>query len=265
MRERPTNQAAGLLELAGPQGPRLMAMVSHGDEQSELLLLWRLCSSLVNFGYAVTVLDATTRESESNPGLEQLLEYAYWRGAEHLNAPEWTVMPAAMGLQSLAEMPERKEQSLQHLGRLFQHEGALILYGKADWLVPLLSGSGLKPLLAVAPMKTSLLTSYQALKVLLLKGRLEPTIVNMVQERNAALPVNTRTVAASLTDCARNFLGYEVNALNIATPSDDDRPCVGIQHLALRMIESAVPLESDVLGTLSSAPQHSMDIFSRTH
>jgi hypothetical protein len=170
-----------------------------------------------------------------------------------------------MGLQTLAAMPDRKEQSLQHLGRLFQHEGALILYGKADWLVPLLADSGLKPLLAVAPIKTALLTSYQALKLLLLKGRLEPTIVNMIHERNAALPAKTRTVAASLTDCARNFLGYEVNALNIATPSDDDRPCVGIQHLALRMIESAIPLESDVLGTMSWSPEHGMDIFSRTH
>jgi len=162
-------------------------------------------------------------------------------------------------------MPERKAQSLQHLGRLFQHEGALILYGKADWLVPLLSDSGLRPLLAVAPMKASLLTSYQALKVLLLKGRLEPTIVNMVQERNVAPPAKTRTIAASLTDCAMNFLGYEVNALNIATPSGDDRPCVGIQQLALRMIQSAMPLESDPLGAMPQAQGYSMDTLSRTH
>jgi hypothetical protein len=168
-------------------------------------------------------------------------------------------------MQSLAAMPERKAQSLQHLGRLFQYEGVLIVYGKADWLVPLLSDSGLKPLLAVAPMKTSLLTSYQALKVLMLKGRLEPTIVNVVQERHVALPVKSGTVAASLSDCARNFLGYEVNALNIAAPSDEDRPCVDIQHLALRMIESAVSLESDLVGAMPQTPGYSMDIFSRTH
>jgi hypothetical protein len=265
MLDRPTNQAAGLLDLASPQGTRLMAMVSHGDDQSELPLLWRVCSSLVDFGYAVTVLDATTRESDSNPGLEQLLEYAYWRAAEHLDDPQWTVIPAATGLQTLAGMPEHKEQSLQHLGRLFQHEGAILVYGKADWLVPLLSDSGLKPLLAVAPMKTSLLTSYQALKVLLLKGRLEPTIVNVTQERDSVLMAKTGTVVASLSDCARNFLGYEVNALNIATPFDDDRPCVEIQHLALRMIESALPLESDLFGSMPQATGHSMDIFSRTH
>lgn len=265
MLDRPANQAAGLLELASPQSPRLMAMVSHGDELSELPLLWRLCSSLVEFGYAVTVLDATTRESENNPGLEQLLEYAYWRGTDNLEAPEWSVIPAGMGLQNLAAMPERKEQSLQHLGRLFQHEGAIILYGKAEWLVPLLSDSGLKPLLAVAPMKTSLLTSYLALKQLLLKGRLEPTIVNLVQEHNAAVATRIGTVAASLSDCARNFLGYEVNALNIAAPSDEDRPCVGVQRLALRMLESAMPLDTSLLGAEPQAQGRGMAHFAGSH
>lgn len=265
MLDRPANQAAGLLELASPQSPRLMAMVSHGDEQSELPLLWRLCSSLVEFGYAVTVLDATTRETENNPGLEQLLEYAYWRGTDSLDAPEWTVMPAGMGLQSLAAMPERKEQSLQHLGRLFQNEGAVILYGKAELLVPLLSDSSLRPLLAVAPMKASLLTSYLALKQLLLKGRLEPTIVNLVREHNAATATRIGTVAASLSDCARNFLGYEVNALNIAATSDEDRPCVGIQRLALRMLESAIPLDAAVPGAMGRTQGNSMAYFAGSH
>ena len=265
MLDRPANQAAGLLELARPQSPRLMAMVSHGDELSELPLLWRLCSSLVEFGYAVTVLDATTRETESNPGLEQLLEYAYWRGADNLDAPEWTVIPAGMGLQSLCAIPERKEQSLQHLGRLFQNEGAVILYGKAELLVPLLSDSRIHPLLAVAPMKASLLTSYLALKQLLLKGRLEPTIVNLVQEHNAAAATKIGSVAASLSDCARNFLGYEVNALNIAAPVDEDRPCVGIQRLALRMLESAMLLDAPVPNAMPHTRGTGLAYFAGSH
>lgn len=265
MLDRPSNQAAGLLELATPQAPKLMAVVSHGDEQSELPVLWRLCSSLVDFGYTVTVLDATTTESDTNPGLEQLLEYAYWRGMENPDAPAWNVIPAAMGLQSLCALPARKTQSLQHLGRLFFHEGVVILYGKAEWLTPLLANSGVKPLLAVAPVKSSLLTSYLALKRLLLKGGLAPTIVNMVEEKRRATGMQMNTVANNLSDCARNFLGFEVNALDITTPDDDDRPCVEIQRLALRMLESALPLTTGSPDMANRVPHSGLNHFAGSH
>lgn len=266
MLEQAANQAAGLLTLASPQGPRLMAMVSHGDEESDLALLWRICSTMVDFGYSVTVLDASTRESDHNPGLEQLLEHTYWHGCDSLDAPDWTVIPAGMGLQTLCTMPERQQQSLQLLGHLFQHEGALIVYGAAPGLAPLLSDTGLKPLLAVAPARASLITSYRALKQLLLTGRLEPTIVNLVQTHNkAATPLKTGSVAASLSECARNFLGYEVNALNIAAPRDDDRPSTDLQHLALRMLENAMPLNPGVPDTMRYAPHQGMGTFARNH
>ena len=245
MLDRSTHQAAGLLEFASPPGARLLAMVSHGDEQSELPLLWRICASLVDFGYPVTVLDATTQESASNSGLEQLLDYAYWRSEEESDVPAWRVVPAAMGLQSLCANPASRAQSLRTLGNLFQYEGAVIVYGKVECLVPLLEGHNIKPLLALAPQKTSLITSYRALKHLLLKGRLAPTIVNIVQDHPHKVDANWQAVATSLSDCARNFLDYNVNALHIATPTDIDAPCAEVQHLALRMLESALPLASD--------------------
>lgn len=246
MLDSPPNQAAGLLRLARSQGPRLMAMVSHGDERTELPLLWRLCASLVDYGYAVTVLDATTCESDGNPGLEQLLEFGYWRSGESPEIPAWNVIPSGIGMQSLCAMAERRTQSLQHLGRLFQHDCAIILYSKAELLVPLLSDSKLKPLLAVAPVKTSLLTSYRALKHLLLKGRLEPLIVSL-DSADSAMRAHAGTAAANLSECARNFLGFEVNTLNIATPVDDNPICVVVQNLALRMFESAIPLDNGIL------------------
>ena len=70
MRERPNNQAAGLLDLAAMPSPKLTAMVAHGDEQAELPLLLRMCAAWVGFGYPVTVLDGTVRESADNPGLD---------------------------------------------------------------------------------------------------------------------------------------------------------------------------------------------------
>lgn len=260
MLDRPANQAAGLLELAIPQAPKLMAVVSHGDEQSELPVLWRLCTSLADFGYAVTVLDATTCESETNPGLEQLLDYAYWRGSENPDAPAWNVIPAGAGLQSLNAEPGRRAQNLQHLGRLFFHEGVVIVYGKAEWLTPLLAHSGIKPLLALAPVKRSLLTSYLALKRLLLKGGLEPTIVNMVDDKRAATRLERGAVTLNLSDCARNFLGFEVNAIDIRTP-DDDKPCADIQRLALQMLESALTLTADAPDAASCSQHFNMNYF----
>jgi hypothetical protein len=243
MLERFTNQAAGLSALAQPQGPRLMAMVNHGDEALELPLLWRLCSAMMDYGYAVTILDATTCESQANPGLAQLLEYDAWHSSANADSAEWKIIPAAFGLQNLGLMPERKAQSLHLLGQLFQHEGVLIIYGKAQWLVPLLSNSGIKPLLAVAPIKSSLLGSYVALKHLLLNGRLAPTIVNLVQSTPAKSKVKVRAVATTLSECAKNFLGYEVNALTISASFDDGGPCADMQNLALRMLEDAILLE----------------------
>lgn len=265
MLERPANQAAGLLKLASPQAPQLMAVVNHGDETAELALLWRLCSSLVDFGYAVTVLDATTYESEANPGLEQLLEYAYWRGNENADAPAWNVIASGRGLQTLAGMPQRKQQSLQHLGQLFLHEGVLIVYGHAALLTPLLAHSGIQPLLAIAAAKRSLLSSYLALKRLLLKGGLEPTIVNLVQAASPAASPKVHGVVSSLSDCARIFLGFEVNAFDVTSSNDDDRPCATIQRLALRMLESALPLTTDMPNTPSYPPHPGIHPSMRSH
>jgi len=265
MLEMSANQATGLMALAAPQGPRLMAMVNHGDQSGELPLLWRLCSTMVGFGYTVTVLDATTCESEANPGLEQLLEYDFWHADDSLQTPEWTVMPAAFGLQSLGAMQDRRAESLQHLGQLFQHEGAVIFYGKAQWLAPLLHASGVKPLLAVSPVKSSLLSSYVALKHLLLNGRLEPTIANLEHVREPTQRSKGRAVATTLSECARNFLGYEVNALNISAPTEDDRPSTDLQHLALRMLEDSIALMPQVPLGLQPTQHAGLGHFTRGH
>jgi hypothetical protein len=159
-------------------------------------------------------------------------------------------------LQSLCATPSSKSQSLLYLGSLFPQEGAVIVYGKVECLVPLLHDTSVRPLLALAPLKTSLITSYRALKHLLLKGRLEPTVVNLVQSQHVAATAKIGNVAASLSDCARNFLGYEVNALTISAPADHELPCSEIQHLALRLLESALPLTAEHAHFAPQAPFH---------
>ena len=198
MHETPINQAAGLQGLVQPCGPRIMAMVSHGDEGAELPLLWRLCWTLADFGYTVTVLDATTFESESNPGLDQLFENPYLHSETRSDAPEW--------------------------------------------LVPMVGQCGITPLLVVTPEKASLLSSYRALKRLLIGGQLEPTIVNITQPSHDA-STRLRHVpagAASLVTCAKNFLNYDVKTITLA--SNEEHASHTMQRLALRLMEGAVSL-----------------------
>ena len=234
MLESTTNQASGLLALAPQQGPRLMAVVSHGDDRAELPLLWRICAALVDFGYAVTVLDATVCESEANPGLEQMLECNYSRMAESLDAPAWTVVPAARGVQGLCAIPAQKSHNLSRLGRMFPHAGVVILYSNAEWLVALLGESECSPLLPVSSQKNSLMTSYLALKRLLKNGKLQPTVVNLAQ--------NQRAVAVSLSECAKTFLDYDVKPINIRTLTEESFSGGDVPLLALRLLEGALAL-----------------------
>lgn len=236
MLEHVTNQASGLLGLIPPPAPRFIAMVSHGDEQAELPLLWRLCLALVNYGYSVTVLDATTCESETNPGLEQLLDDFHTGGVSHAELTEWAVLPAARAIHGMCTRPEKKSEHLQHIGRLFPQYGVVILYSRAEWIVSLMGGCAVDPLLAVSPTRSSLLTGYQALKRLLLNGKLQPTIVNVQTEQAA------RSGVTNLGECARSFLGYETRSITITTSAGEEPPYGEMQRLALRLLESAMPL-----------------------
>ena len=247
MHEQHANQAVGLLGLRAATGSQLIGMVCHGDEQAELPLLWRLCSALVSLGYPVTVLDATKTESDSNPGLEQLLDYQFGHSADNQGAPDWTVLPACRGIRQLCHI-QSPRQSLDRLGQLFQYAGVVILYGSAELLTQLLQGSQVKPLLAVSSAKSSLLTSYLALKRLLVHGRLEPTILNVVsptRERSGDADAGCG-VTANLNECAKNFLGYEVKALTINPQADEAYVHAAVRRLAAMLLEHAQPLTCSV-------------------
>jgi hypothetical protein len=245
MHESPANQGAGLLGLARPSGPRMMAMVSHGDEKAELPLLWRLCWTLADYGYAVTVLDATSLESDANPGLIHMQENTFWQCGKQLDSPAWAVIPSGRGIQGLCSKPTQGTQNLHRLAHLFPQESVVILYSRAEWVVQLMENSNVEPLLAVSQVKTSLLSSYQALKRLVIHGKLEPTVVNLVQDSGGRAGAYVSASSVNLGDCARNFLGYEVNAINIPTVSREDHSTSAIQRLALRLLESALVLSED--------------------
>lgn len=242
MHEHPINQAAGLLDLTPAPSTRLVALVSHGDAAAELPLLLRLCSALVALGFPVTVLDGTVRESEDNPGLEQLLDYSAPSAASPEGA-SWSVIPALYGLQMLSTGLETSTDKLQDCGWLFPHDSVAIVYAPAATVVQLLGGTPVRPVLAVSTGKSSLLTGYLALKRLLLKGKLSPMVVNcignaLVDARSAL----TAPAGVGLQDYAKYFLNYDVTMYSV-TPSPSnhtaDRP---VERLALGLLESALQL-----------------------
>lgn len=245
MLENCVNQGAGLRGIAEQAAPRVIAMASHGDQQGELPLLWSLCSTLVDFGHPVAVLDATTVESANNPGLEQLMDDAYWPGDLSSEALSWSVIPAALGLQRLGQRRSGGGLPLDPLSGLFQSFGVIVIYARAEVLSLVLPDSGIEPLLTVSPAKMSSVTAYQALKQMLLDAKLRPTIASLVQE---PLPKATGAVAnnyssiENLQKCAMTFLGYRLDSLAIRAAQPQDRPSDDMHRLALRLLEKAMPL-----------------------
>lgn len=240
MHDLPLNQAVGLLGLAAPETPQLLAVVAHGDARTEQPLLWQLSSALTELGYGVTVLDATMIESGKNPGLQQLLDYQFGHGRVQTDAPAWTVLPAAQGLQSLCALGARPAHSLQRLGQVLQTNGVIVLYSNVDSLITLLADSEIRPLLSISNEKSSLLTCYLALKRLLRNARLEPTILNMIESSQS----KGAGMAHALGECARNFLGYEVNTIRIDPSQSESQVDAAMRHLAASLLESALALKN---------------------
>lgn len=238
------NQGAGLQSLGAPMSPRLVVMASHEDQPSELPLLWQLCRAWSALGYPVIVLDATQTESANQPGLQQLLD-AQGRSQEgpgEVQDTEWAIYPAAAGLRQLCEGAPRPGDAatLTALTQLFPRYDVVLLYVNAATLATSLPDSGIEPLLAVCPNERSVLTAYQALKLLLINGRLQPTIVSMLASNDTEQHANGAGPNKSLQGCAMSFLGRQITTLTVDLQASDDQVAPDIDRLALRLLECGV-------------------------
>jgi hypothetical protein len=211
-------------------------------------LLWSLCSSLVDLGYSVVVLDAHTTESENNPGLAQLLDGINWRN-DHLGEPNsWSVLPAAQGLRKMTPCFSASDGPLSPLGGLLGNYGVIVMYARAELLIDLLPGTGIEPLLTVSPLKMSPITAYQSLKQMLLNAGLKPTVAHIAFNSNTRSEPATHSTAHKLQECALAFLGYRVDALTIRVGDAEERIADDVHRLTLRLLENAMPLHRYQLG-----------------
>ena len=239
MLESCVNQAAGLQALALTANPRLVAVASHGLQQGELPLLYSLCATWSDLGFSVAVLDGQAHESSSNPGLMQWLDAPHNYPREGHEQGAWTIIPAADGLERLAGQPNPYDT----LGTLMAHDAVVLIYANAALLTRLLKGSGLSPLLLVAPLSASALTAYQAVKQLWVNAHLRPTVANIALTSPYKPPVAGDTPIQHLQNCAMSFLGCQINPIAIRATTLDNRSQDDIHRLALQLLECAVSLQ----------------------
>ncbi len=239
MLETCLNQAAGLQALALQTTSRLIAVTSHGQQQGELPLLWSLCSAWVELGLPVAVLDGQTRESPQNPGLMQLLDDPQSHLTYAQEPVSWSVVPATLGFERLSgyEFPN------EVLGNLFANYDVVLIYASASTITKLLKNSAASPLLLVAPLATSSLSAYQAIKQLLLDAKLRPTVANIALTSHAQAAMTTSSPVQHLQNCAMTFLSYRLDPIPIRAAVTDDRSQDDINRLALQLLENAVPLQ----------------------
>ena len=243
------NQGFSLRSLTQDVFPHLIAMASHGDQCAELPLLWDLCSTYIRLGYSVVVLDATTSESDNNPGLEQLLNYTYLKGDDGNSPSAWSVLPAANGFKRMGAAAHPTPLAMEQLASAFQSYNIVLVYANADILLSLLPDSGLKPLLLASTEGLSRLTAYKALKRMLLNGGLHPTILSITLDSDSSTDQASLDLCKNLQECAMTFLGHHLDTLTLHL----ERSAQGrvqsrsMQTLALRMLEGATPLQRQML------------------
>ncbi len=240
MLENCVNQAAGLQTLVPQLAPRLVAVASHGQQQGELPLLWALCNAWVDMGLSVLVLDGHAQESPKNAGLTHLLDNPLERCQSTDESVSWSVLPAALGFERLG----KQGQPGAALAELFHNYAVVMVYANAQTLTRLFKQSGLAPLLVLPPLKAASLTAYEALKQLLQKAQLHPTVANI------ALPVTGNptmpyfTPSKHLQQCAMAFLGYQVRPITVSAGVQTKQGVPdGVNRLALQLLENAVLLE----------------------
>ena len=240
MFEAGAHQASGLSGLAQRARPRVVAIASHGDQDAELPLLWDLCSTYNGLGYSVAVIDATTFETEANPGLEHLMDQGYWKDEAGAGQSAWPVIPSGRHLARLVHDERAGMANLEQLTGNLQKYSVVVIYGRPEVLLPLLTGSQIKPVLAVSAARMSRVTAYHALKLLLLSGRLHPTIVAMVGDRAPDSGRLTQDLCRNLQDCAMTFLGYQLDTLTVQFQRPDGGGYSSDMHaLALHLLESS--------------------------
>lgn len=261
MLENGLNQGAGLRRIAPRTPMRLVAMASHGDQASELPLLWSLCSTWIGLGYPVAVLDVTASECRDNPGLQQLLAGTYWNDRVQ-SGTAWSILPAAQGMHQWRRQGRDGRPPLHLLPDLLPQFEIVLVYARTELIASAFHDSGLMPLVALSAQTRALLTAYRSTKLLLLDAHLAPTVVSVLDDTGTATA--PQLMSQNLRECALNFLGHQITTLTADTTPSRSSASDAMQGLALRLLENAVVLHRAPAQT-GAAPADAQRAIARNH
>lgn len=262
------SQGAGLHAIAATPAPRIVALASYGNRQAELSLLWSLCSAWADLDYTVLVLDVTVAESEAQPGLLQLLANQHRVLDAQTDGVAWPIVPAARGFSQLCQqaLPGTRPSLADTLGQLFGSHEVVLVYADAAALTAAFADSALQPLLTLSASPVSTLPAYRALKLMLINGRLEPTIVASGAPSEPTSMPPRHDLSASLQDCAQAFLGRRLTTLKINPRREGaDVPYDDIHRLALRLLENALLPQRPPHSAPAQRTMTHEDSLARTH
>ena len=242
------HQAAGLHGLT-PQSQSQLRVIAVASPASHTVsakpamdALWQVCAILQRLGSPVVVLDGTTHETESNPGLLDLLTQAPWHEAASRNAgagagaASLAVIPAAKGLLLAARRARLHDgPPLEGLQPYFRTYGLMVLHAPADTLGPLLTHTATIPLVMMAQDDAAgVLDSYKSLKQIALDTGLPCMVAGLLSDDTVGERRKVRAALKTLQECAEQHLCRPVRTTAIAPRNPQD-----LQRLALQLLENA--------------------------
>ena len=246
MLESCADQGESLRRMAPQTTWSVITMVTRGDTATELPLLWQICAVLQSFRYRITVLDATSTETEDNPGLQTLLDHAHWLENAPADTSPWQIVPARLGLSRLASQKGREHRMpLQPLSHLFRNCDLVVVYADAPLLAALLPDSDVRPLLAVTPRRDSIIGAYQNFKKLLLQARLVPIIASAVTAPFKNAENLARNTGNALQHCAKVHLGCRAEFMTVRTFPQQQNRWDDAHPIAMRLMAHAIPLAKE--------------------
>lgn len=209
MLESVWHQGTGL-RWQGVQPPlRVLPVVPSGDH-ADATAFWKACAHLQQQGYPVVVLDGTEQESETAPGLQDMLlprqGYAFNALAADLRNPlSIATLPAARGLvQLLHKASVTSERPLDLLYRYVRNHALVVLWAPAPLLAGMLQGCTHAPLQLVPAQSRNVIHSYRQLKQMFMDSGLMPRLIALRPADYGLDPI-----LKSLSQCAMHHLHVE--------------------------------------------------------
>ncbi|MDR2324604.1 MAG: hypothetical protein LBE51_04255 [Acidovorax sp.] len=236
MLESRVHQGDGLQWQGQPSQLRVLSVLPGGD-MAGTQALWAACAQLQHQGYPVVVLDGTQKESAESPGLQDLLQPHSGTGyvalpVGHEASHSVATLPAARGLVQLAHRARQQGvRALDLLHRHLRNHALVVIVAPELLLSPVLQGASRPPLLMVPAQGRNVLSSYRALKHLLMHTGLTAKLVTMSPD--AGIAHNLQMAVK----CAMHHLHVEplVMQLNPQHPRQ-------LQRWSLQCLEQAEPV-----------------------